>query len=86
MAAAILKKRLAACVNIVDGLESHYWWQGELETARECLLLIKTTRVKERGVIRAVKAEHSYQVPEIIFVPVIQGERNYLEWIGKSVG
>jgi periplasmic divalent cation tolerance protein len=85
IAKLILTKNLAACVNILDGLESHYWWQDKLEKTRECLLLIKTTRAKERSVIGAVQAAHGYEVPEIVFVPVAQGERNYLEWIQKSV-
>jgi periplasmic divalent cation tolerance protein len=85
IARAILTKKLAACVNIVNGLESHYWWQGKLESARECLLLIKTTRARQRVVMNAVKAAHSYEVPEVIFVPVEAGERNYLNWLRKSV-
>ncbi len=85
IARAILTKKLAACVNIVDGLESHYWWRGKLERARECLLLIKTTRARTRVVMNAVKAAHSYEVPEVIFVPVTEGERRYLTWIQECV-
>jgi periplasmic divalent cation tolerance protein len=81
----ILTKKLAACVNILDGLESHYWWRGELEKARECLLLVKTTRTKTRAVTTAVQAVHSYEVPEIIFLPVVAGEKRYLNWLQKSV-
>jgi periplasmic divalent cation tolerance protein len=82
---AVVGKRLAACVNIVGGLESHYWWRGKLESARECLLLIKTTRARVRAVTRAVKAAHGYEVPEVIFLPVVAGERKYLRWITLSV-
>ena len=85
IARRILTAKLAACVNILDGLESHYWWQGKLERARECLLLIKTTPAQERAVMSAVKAAHSYEVPEIIFLPVVAGERNYLNWLRSSV-
>src|SRR6267154_2877857 len=85
VARAILTKKLAACVNIIGGLESHYWWQGKLETAREQLLLVKTTRAATDGVIKAVKAAHSYEVPEVIFVPVVAGEKNYLKWLRSSV-
>jgi len=85
IARALLTKKRAACVNILGGLESHYWWRGQLETAREFLLLIKTTRPKMGSVTSAVKAAHSYEVPEVIFVNVVEGERNYLEWISKSV-
>ena len=86
VARAILKKKLAACVNIIGGLESHYWWRGKLETARESLLLVKTTRARASGVASAVKAAHGYEVPEVIFLPVVAGERNYLKWLGESVG
>lgn len=85
IARAILTKRLAACVNIVAGLESHYWWKGKLEKASECLLLIKTTRAKARAVTQVVKSMHSYQVPEVIFVPIAEGERNYMKWVCNSV-
>jgi periplasmic divalent cation tolerance protein len=85
VARTILKKKLAACVNIIGGLESHYWWQGILETARECLLLIKTTRARVSSVASAVKAAHSYEVPEVIFLPVVAGERRYLNWLRSSI-
>ena len=85
VAKAILKKKLAACVNISGGLESHYWWRGRLETARECLLLIKTTRARVSSVVNAVRAAHSYEVPEVIFLPVVAGERNYLNWLRSSI-
>jgi periplasmic divalent cation tolerance protein len=85
VARTILTKKLAACVNVVGGLESHYWWRGKLESARECLLLIKTTRERTRAVAAAVKAAHSYEVPEIIFVPIASGERRYLKWLRASV-
>ncbi|MGA2605499.1 MAG: divalent cation tolerance protein CutA, partial [Verrucomicrobiia bacterium] len=85
VARTILTKRLAACVNVVGGLESQYWWRGKLESARECLLLIKTTRERTRAVAGAVKAAHSYEVPEIIFVPIVSGERRYLKWLRASV-
>jgi len=86
LARAILKKKLAACVNIIGGLESHYWWRGKLETARESLLLVKTTRARASSVVNAVKAAHSYEVPEVIFLPVVAGERRYLKWVIESVG
>jgi periplasmic divalent cation tolerance protein len=85
VARAVLTKRLAACVNIVTGLESHYWWRGKIESARECLLLIKTTRGRTAAVTRTVKAAHSYEVPEIIFLPILAGERRYLGWLRSAV-
>jgi len=85
LAKLVVGKRLAACVNIWGGLESHYWWQGKQEQAAEWLLLIKTTRERTAAVTRTIKAAHSYQTPEIIFLPVLNGERNYLNWIRTSV-
>jgi periplasmic divalent cation tolerance protein len=86
VARAILRKKLAACVNIIEGLESHYWWKGKLENVREYLLLIKTTRARVGSVVDVVKVAHSYEVPEIVFVPFSAGERNYLKWLRESVG
>jgi periplasmic divalent cation tolerance protein len=86
IARAILKKKLAACVNIVSPIESHYWWKGKLEKANEFLLLIKTTQARINGVSDEVKAVHSYDVPEIVFVPFAAGEREYLKWLGETVG
>ena len=85
LAGAVLDSKLAACVNILAGVESHYWWRGKLKSARECLLLVKTTRDKIRAVTKAVRANHSYEVPEVIFVPIQQGELRYLKWIRNSV-
>ena len=86
LAKAVLDAKLAACVNILDGVESHYWWHGKLEQAKETMLLIKTTKAKTRAVTRAIKAAHSYDAPEIIFVPIDRGEKDYLRWLRESVG
>lgn len=85
LARAVLAKKLAACVNVIDGLESHYLWQGRLTRAKESLLLIKTTKSKTSAVTKAIKAAHSYSVPEIVFVRIESGERSYLKWVGDSV-
>ena len=85
VARAVLAKRLAACVNIVGGLESHYWWRGKLESAREYLLLIKTTRERIPAVTKMVKAAHGYEVPEVVFVSIVDGEQKYLKWLQESV-
>ncbi len=82
---ALLRAKAAACVNISQPVESHYWWRGKRERSRECLLLIKTTRQRTKEVERVVKETHSYEVPEIIFLPVVAGERRYLKWVKTSV-
>jgi len=85
LAQAVLTKKLAACVNIVAGVESHFWWQGKLDQANEWLLVIKTTGARTKAVTQLIRAQHSYAVPEIIFTPIVTGERNYLKWIRESV-
>jgi periplasmic divalent cation tolerance protein len=85
VARAVSTAKAAACVNIVPGAESHYWWQGKLERAPEFLLVVKTTRAKCREVVRVVQAAHSYEVPEIIFLPIVKGERRYMKWLQTTV-
>lgn len=85
LARALLNAKLVACVNIVGQVESHYRWQGKLEQARECLLMIKTTESKSGAVTQLVKSLHRYEVPEIIFTRIASGERRYLKWIASSV-
>ena len=85
VARTVLLAKAAACVNIMSGAESHYWWQGKLERAPEFVLVIKTTRARCREVIRLVKEVHSYEVPEILFVPVVLGERKYMKWLRSAV-
>lgn len=85
LAKAVLDKRAAACVNILRGIESHYWWQGKQQRATEWLLVLKTTRSAIKEVINVIKHHHSYDTPEIIFLPIITGERRYLAWLRQSV-
>jgi periplasmic divalent cation tolerance protein len=85
MAGLILRGKLAACVNILGGVESHFWWQGKLERSKEVMLLIKTTHAKLGPLTKAIKSAHSYETPEIVFVPIQGGERNYLKWLSNSV-
>src|SRR4030042_182117 len=81
----LLTKRKAACVNIVPRVESSYWWQGKLDSAQESLLIIKTRASLLPEIISMVKAAHSYEVPEIIALPVIGGNEDYLNWIDDEV-
>jgi periplasmic divalent cation tolerance protein len=85
IAHALVERQLAACVNIVPQIESVYRWQGEIETATEWLLAIKTT-AEAFDRLREVLVElHSYELPECIEIPVEDGSTAYLEWIGESV-
>jgi periplasmic divalent cation tolerance protein len=86
LAKSLLEKNLVACVNIMP-VRSLYRWKGESCDDEEHLLIIKTRRELADGVIRAIKAEHSYEVPEIIVLPVIAGHAPYLDWVyGETNG
>jgi periplasmic divalent cation tolerance protein len=76
----LLKKR-AACVNIVPAVESTFWWQGKLDSATESLLIVKTKASLLPEIVDLVKAAHSYEVPEIIALPIVGGNEDYLKWI-----
>jgi len=84
IAGSVLKKRLAACANIMGGVESRFWWKGSLDKAGETLLMMKTKKANFKKIEREVKKLHSYEVPEIIAVPIIAGSKDYLDWIRKS--
>jgi periplasmic divalent cation tolerance protein len=81
----LLTKRKAACVNIVPRVDSSFWWQGKLDSARESLLIIKTKASLLPEIIDLVKKVHSYSVPDIIALPIIGGNEDYLKWIDSEV-
>ncbi len=85
IAVELLKKRLAACVNIIDKIESFFWWQGKVELSNEALMVIKSKKEKLAAITKLIKSMHSYEVPEIIALPIISGEEKYLRWIGESL-
>jgi periplasmic divalent cation tolerance protein len=77
----LLTERKAVCINIIPKVESYYWWQGKIENANELLLIVKTRAVLLEGLIALVKQNHPYSVPEIIALPIIGGNKDYLKWI-----
>src|SRR5215813_10311132 len=81
LAVMVVGAHLAACVQILPEMESVYRWQGAIERQSEILLLAKTTRAKFDDLEREVRALHSYDVPEIIAVPVVMGSAPYLHWL-----
>ena len=85
IAFTLVERQLAACVNIVPGVESVYRWKGNVESAPECLLLIKTTAAAFPRMRDTLVELHSYEVPECIALTVEEGSPRYLEWIGESV-
>lgn len=85
LAEQLVKAHLAACVNILPKMKSVYHWQGKLEHGDEHLLLIKTRLERVDDVINTIKANHPYELPEIIAVPITYGYEPYLTWITESV-
>jgi len=84
MADAALQTRLVACVNLLQGIESHYWWHGKIETGKEVLMLFKTTTRRLAALERLIIAKHPYDTPEFIVLSIAQGNRRYLDWLGQS--
>ena len=85
IAELLLEQRKAACVNIVPKVDSLFWWQGKLDSAQESLLIIKTVASLLPEIVELVKGVHSYEVPEIIAMPIIGGNEDYLKWIDSEV-
>jgi periplasmic divalent cation tolerance protein len=85
LARALVDARLAACVNIVSRVRSVYRWQGAVEQAEECLLVIKSSRELFEELSRTLTAAHSYELPEAVAIPIVEGSGAYLEWIGQNL-
>ena len=86
IARAVVEARLAACVNILPGVvTSIYRWKGKVESAQERMLLIKTSRKRLRKLQAAVEKLHSYDVPEFIALPIVEGSRSYLAWLEECL-
>ena len=85
MARGLVVDRLAACVNMVKNVDSLFWWEGKVDHAQEVLLVIKTQKSRFSALESYVKAHHSYQVPEMIFLPIATGHGPYLNWIRDSL-
>jgi periplasmic divalent cation tolerance protein len=82
----LVKEGLAACVNVVPRISSFFFWEGKLCEEREVLILAKTEKGKMSKMIKNIRKMHSYAVPEILFLKVAGGNREYLQWVGKMAG
>jgi periplasmic divalent cation tolerance protein len=81
LAKAALSARLIACANLVPKVESHYWWRGKIESGAEILLILKTQKSKLAALEKLILAEHPYDTPEFLVLPLVAGSQKYLDWL-----
>ncbi len=81
----LVEDKLIACANIVKGIQSIFWWQNKVDQSEETLLILKTKKSFFPKIVKVVKNFHSYSVPEIIALPIVGGNPDYLKWINESI-
>ncbi len=86
MAEKLINEKLAACVNIVNNIQSVYRWQGNVEKADEALLIVKTATKKIENLIKYVRENHGDEVPEVISMTIAEGNPDYLDWLHRETG
>ena len=84
LAKAALQAKLIACANLVPKIESHYWWQGKLESGAEVLLVLKTAKTRLVALETLILAEHPYDTPEFLVLSPNAGSQKYLAWLGEQ--
>ncbi len=82
---AALRGRLIACANLIPKIESHYWWQGKIETGTEVLMVFKTTAARLSALEKLIVTLHPYDTPEFVVLPLTDGNNRYLRWLEQSV-
>ena len=85
LAWAALEARLIACANLIPKIESHYWWQGKTMSGAEVLMVLKTTTARLAALEKLVVAQHPYDTPEFLVLPISRGNKRYLDWVAESV-
>jgi periplasmic divalent cation tolerance protein len=85
IAQLLLKKHLIACANILGTVESKFWWQGKIDTAKEYYVIMKSDEKLFKKLAETVRKVHSYDIPEILAVPILKGWQPYLEWLKASL-
>ena len=85
LARHLVETRVAACVNVIPGAYSVFHWEGKLEEASEWMLIVKTTRARLEALKSELRKMHSYAVPEVVAVPIVDGSEDYLEWLDREV-
>ena len=86
IARKLVEEKLVACANVVPLMQSIFRWQGEVQSEEETLIVAKTLRARTDRIVDRVKELHTYQVPEIIALPILEGSRDYLDWIDEALG
>ncbi|MDD2487328.1 MAG: divalent-cation tolerance protein CutA [Candidatus Gracilibacteria bacterium] len=86
LAKKILENKLGACVQLIDGINSFYWWKSNIDESNETLLLIKTKSDLYDNLEKFIKENHSYDIPEIIIMPIVGGNKDYFGWIEENLG
>jgi periplasmic divalent cation tolerance protein len=81
LARSALRARLIACANLIPKIESHYWWRGKIESGAEVLLVLKTQKARLPALEKLILAQHPYDTPEILVVPLLAGNQRYVRWL-----
>jgi len=84
LARLALEARLVACANLIPKIESHYWWQGKVESSSEVLMLFKTKTARLKQLENLILSQHPYDTPEILALPLSEGTPRYLAWLSQS--
>lgn len=85
LARKLVETKACACVNIVEKVRSIYWWKDKIEDERESIMLIKTEKRNREKLWKTIENNHSYDVPEFIVLPIVDGSPDYLRWISGSI-